>query len=85
MKTLKDRQIVSDKWTNDDDLGDGTKYFLLEDVENSLENFYKDYWKNSYLGDKNKSHITCDDIDYLLDKHFGSLVKIKTMQYLKNQ
>ena len=38
--TLKDTLRISDKWTNQDDLGDGTKYFLYGDVKEFCEYFY---------------------------------------------
>jgi len=59
--------------------------FNYDDVKEKLQDFYNDYWKESYEGDKCKKHITCDELDFLIDKHFGSLVKIETLQYLENQ
>jgi len=58
--------------------------YLEKDVKKHLNRFYNDYWKYSYISDKFKNHITCDELDYLLNKHFGKLVEIKTLQYLEN-
>ena len=59
--------------------------FMEEDVIKSLNNFYNEYWKISYIRDKYKKHITCDELDYLMNKHFGTLVKIETLQDLPNK
>jgi len=61
------------------------KAIKVENVKEKLNDFYKDYWKKSKIGDKCKKHITCDELDYLMNKHFGSLVKIETLQDLENQ
>jgi hypothetical protein len=83
MKTLKDMifRISELSWYKKDK----DKVIKEEDVKKYLDKFYNDYWKESYTGDKFKKHITCDKLDYLMDKHFGSLVKIETLQDLENQ
>lgn len=58
--------------------------FKYKDVKETLNNFHKDYWEQSYEGDKCKSHITCDELDYLLNKHFGKIIEIQTLQNLPN-
>ena len=71
MKTLKEKQLITGKFTG-------------EDVKEALNNFYKDYWESSHTGDKFKKYITCDELDYLINKHFGTLVDIQTLQELPN-
>lgn len=96
MVTLKDKEInISAYFVNKDNInfkekGErwilcGNKSFYSEDVKEYLTKFYESYWKESKLMDKNKSHISCDELDYLMDKYFGSLVKIESLQYLENQ
>lgn len=79
MKTLKDKQ---------DYFTDGinyTDYFDYEDVKETLQNFHKEYWKESETGDKFKQYIDCDVLDFLIDKHFGHIIDIETFQFLPNQ
>ena len=57
---------------------------IKEDMKEKLQDLYDDYWKESYEGDKFKRHITCDELDYLVNKHFGSVIKIDTLQELEN-
>jgi len=79
MKTLKNKQYSSLATTNT------TIYYREKDVKKHLDEFYNDYWKQSYEGDKCKKHITCDELDFLLNKHFGTLIKIETLQELTNK
>lgn len=80
MKTLKDKEKYYDVRFVEDF---GNEYAIpTKDVKEHLNNFYNDYWKVSYDGDKCKKHITCDELDYLMAKHFGTLVNIKTLQDL---
>ena len=86
MKTLQDKKLMVTQFIkiiNPDNEHIGMYY--SEDVKEKLTDFYNDYWQKSYEGDKCKKHITCDELDYLMDKHFGSLVKIETIQDLENQ
>jgi hypothetical protein len=85
MKTLKSKRIDDDYYIDIVKGIDKTNYqlYLEKDVKEHLNNFHNDYWKKSYQSDKNKKHITCDELDYLMNKHFGDLVEIKTLQDLK--
>jgi len=56
----------------------------LEDLQDTLNNFLIDYWRESHEGDKYKQYISCDDLDYLVNKHFGAIIDIKTLQELEN-
>ena len=67
---------------------DKTEFISIENIRENLKEhlnaFYSDYWANSYESDKCKKHITCDELDYLMDKHFGMLVEIRTLQKLES-
>jgi len=79
MKTLKSKERIKS-----DVMGDYHSFYY-DDVKEALNNFYNEYWEISYIGDKYKKHITCDELDYLMNKHFGTLVKIETLQDLPNK
>ena len=86
MTTLKDKKLMVSQFIkilNPDN--EHIEMYYIEDVKEKLNDFYNDYWKESYEGDKFKKHINCDELDYLMDKHFGSLIKIETIQDLENQ
>jgi len=85
MKTLKDK-LYKIKGINDLSCKERNIGRIIEkDVKETLQNFYDEYWKESKTMDKGKKHITCDDLDYLIDKHFGNIIDIKTLQFLPNQ
>ena len=79
MKTLNEKQYSSLAKAN------SQIYYRHQDVKKHLKEFYNDYWKESFESDKCKKHITCDELDFLLNKHFGTLIKIKTLQDLTNK
>lgn len=81
VKTLKDKEIEDYNFKSEKFI----YYCKSSDIKKHLDNFYKEYWQSSSICDKNKRHITCDKLDYLMDKHFGSLIKVKTLQKLENQ
>lgn len=86
MKTLKDKEIQTNVIEERGvDYIRYTSGFIKEDVKQTLENFHSEYWKESYEGDKFKKHITCDELDYLLNKHFGNIIDIETLQELENE
>lgn len=47
MKSLKEQIRVSDTWTNNTELGDGTKYVLEKDLNDALIGFENDLQKLS--------------------------------------
>ena len=85
MKTLKDILTIRKNAERYGDSNEVDYTYIKKDIKEKLNDFYNDYWKESYEGDKFKKHITCDELDYLMNKHFGSLVKIETLQDLENQ
>jgi hypothetical protein len=85
METLKDKELTLKFVDNNGLVLFNNSSYVELDVKQKLNDFYEEYWNESYTGDKFKKHITCDELDYLMDKHFGSLVKIETLQDLENQ
>jgi len=81
MKTLKDKEIDIAK----SNMGLSFSTFNYKDVKEHLNNFYNAYWEESEIGNKNKKYISCDELDYLLNKHFGNIIEIKTLQILENE
>lgn len=75
--TLKEKEH-----TKNNDWGVPTQMYYKQDVKNHLTYFYNDYWKTNITSDKGKSIITCDKLDYLLNKHFGKIIEIETLQEL---
>ena len=81
MKTLNDKQILEGIKFNSNEK---VIRFNYNDVKFHLSKFYNDYWKYAKIGDKHKNWISCDDLDFLMDKYFGNLIEIKTLQFLPN-
>ena len=79
IKFLENR--CAELWTENESLK-FQLHLMDTSIKKNLDKFYHSYWLNSYEGDKCKKHITCDELDYLLNKHLGNIINIKSLQRL---
>jgi len=79
MKTLKNLEVKREIKNKFD-----YSFCWSKDIREKLEDFYSEYWRIGREMDKGKRHITCDKLDFLMDKHFN-MFPISTLQELPNQ